>query len=99
MTIYVDELKDWPLEMVQRRARRWGTRWCHLLSDSDDLEELHRFAQQLGLRTTYFQNHVRPRLAHYDLLPLKRAEAIKLGAVEVNALDWARETLRLAQEA
>ena len=76
MTVYVDELRLYP--------NAWGPFLkgsCHLTADT--LEELHRFAQRIGLRRSWFQNH--RVCAHYDLTPLKRHEALMAGAVFMSA--------------
>lgn len=80
MTIYVDPLFTATARTAQ--ARRLGNRWCHLVTDSSDLEELHAFAARLGLVRAWFQPHA--TLPHYDLTPAKRALAVRLGAVEVD---------------
>ena len=51
---------------------------CHMLSDN--IEELHEFASKLGLKRSWFQNGSAP---HYDLSKEKRAQALKLGAIEL----------------
>jgi len=58
---------------------------------ADSKEELHRMAQRLGLRRSYFQEHA--TLWHYDLTPRKRDEAIKLGAIPITRKQMA-ERLR-----
>ena len=86
MTVYVD---DW-----RQRARLGPVEasWSHLLSD--DAEELHRFAQCLGLRRAWYQEHRRHRaLNHYDVTEETRRAAIELGAV---AVTW-REAGRLVR--
>ena len=55
-----------------------GCRWCHLLAD--DLDELHRFAAQLGLKRTSFQCAPKAATPHYDLTAMERDRAIRLGA-------------------
>lgn len=98
MTVYVDEVRRYGRESIQPAARRWGNVWCHMICDGE-LQELHAFAARLGLRRAWFQDNTRrPRLAHYDLLPSRRAKALEFGAVEIKAQDWARETLLLARE-
>ena len=48
----------------------------HLVGDS--LEELHEFAQRVGLRREWFQDH--PRHPHYDLTTWRMArKVIKAG--------------------
>jgi len=49
----------------------------HLIGDS--LEELHEFAQGVGLKREWFQDH--PRHPHYDLTTLRMArKVVKAGA-------------------
>jgi hypothetical protein len=47
---------------------------------ADTLEELHAMADAIGMKRAWFQN--KPQLPHYDLVPARRAKAVKLGAVE-----------------
>lgn len=56
--------------------------WCHMVTDAGP-DELHAFAERLGLRRSWFRNH--RRLPHYDLRPSKRDRALALGAQEVSA--------------
>jgi len=81
MTVYVDNLIQWPTKI---RCFKAGS--CHL--EADTLEELHAFAAKLGLRRSWFQEHIMGD--HYDLTPAKRALAIKLGAVEQTRLEASR---------
>ncbi len=55
---------------------------CHLTTDGP-IEELHAFAERLGMRRTWFQPH--PKMDHYDLTPRRRAVALAHGAVFVEA--------------
>jgi len=60
---------------------RWpwrGRRWAHLVSDSS-YDELHRFAERLGLPRRIFQGD------HYDVPTDVRTLAVRLGAVEVSS--------------
>lgn len=68
MTILVDSA-IWPHR---------GRRWAHLISDRD-LDELHAFAADLGLRREWFQGD------HYDVPEDVREDAIRLGAQPVTA--------------
>jgi hypothetical protein len=81
MTIFVDPL----LEAIPRtaQARKYGQWWAHLTTDGD-LEELHQFAQSIGLKRSYFQRSAVP---HYDLTPNKRKLAVEKGAVEKSPKD------------
>lgn len=89
MTVYVDELHVWPEDFVAAPAKRYGTEWCHMWSDHKDPEELHLFAENIGLRKAWFQDH--PLLAHYDLTPNKRKQALKKGAQFKSGMERARE--------
>src|SRR6185312_13983991 len=71
MTVLVDELREYPHTRLPFRH------WCHLVSDTD-FEELHAFAQRLGIPRRRFQGD------HYDLPPRLRALAVSLGAEEVS---------------
>jgi Protein of unknown function (DUF4031) len=73
MTILVDE------------ARWWfrGRKWCHLVSDVS-LDELHAFADEVGLPRRGFQGD------HYDVPEEYRPQVVAAGAVEVES----RELLR-----
>lgn len=65
-----------------------GRRWAHLVSDRSH-EELHRFANRLGLRRVSFQDD------HYDIDGERREAAIALGAAPVDS----RELVRRLREA
>ncbi len=68
MTVYVDDA-IW---------HRHGLKWCHLLAD--DVDELHRFAVQLGILPTSYQGPPKTSAPHYDLTGYERARAIARGA-------------------
>ena len=60
---------------------RWwfrGRQWCHMVSD-DSLEELHGFAELLGIPRRAFQGD------HYDLHEELRIDAVGYGAAEVTS--------------
>jgi hypothetical protein len=78
MAVYVDPLREYG----GSESFRW-TKSCHMFADN--LEELHDMAGKIGMKRAWFQN--RRHLPHYDLVPARRAKAIKLGAVEVTAGD------------
>ncbi|MCP4084403.1 MAG: DUF4031 domain-containing protein [Actinomycetia bacterium] len=67
MTVLVDA-PIWPWR---------GERWAHLVSDRS-LDELHRFANGLGLRRVGFQGD------HYDIDAATRLRAIDQGALAVD---------------
>jgi hypothetical protein len=67
MAVYVDDA----------RIRHRGLAWSHLVAHSAD--ELHRAAEQLGLRREWAQNG---RTLHYDLPEYLRQRAIAEGIAE-----------------
>ncbi len=73
MAVLVDEAV-WPWR---------GARWAHLVSD-DSVDELHAFAQLLGLRRMAFQGD------HYDVSTDVRQRALALGAEPVRGRDLVR---------
>lgn len=81
MTICVDDLREYP-------NRPFGHRyWCHLYDSEGNVESLHAFAAQLGMKRSWFQPArpgQRPQHNHYDLTPTKRMLAVELGATEVD---------------
>ncbi len=80
MTIYVDTIRRYPSGL-----------WCHMATDGP-IEELHRFAERMGLSQSWLQHH---RLVpHYDLRPAGRERAIALGAIAVSSKELLRRTRR-----
>ena len=78
MAVYVDELFD------TEKTPNWRyTKACHLTADT--LEELHKFAESIGMKRVWFQDH--KRHPHYDLTANRRKMAVKQGAIEVKARD------------
>jgi len=78
VTILVDAA-IWPFE---------GRRWAHLVSDSS-FEELHEFAQRLGIPRRAFQGD------HYDVPSDYRERAIEIGAQAVSSRELVHR-LRMA---
>lgn len=71
MAVYVDQLRDWGWKLGPS---------CHLVADT--LDELHAFAASIGMRREWFQD--KRSGPHYDLTASRRAEAVRLGAVELD---------------
>lgn len=70
--------------LVDEARWEWrGDRWAHLISDTA-IDELHRFARELGLRYLSYQGD------HYDLPSGRRADAIALGAQAVDSREIVR---------
>ena len=68
MPVYVDDAR------IQWRGRQWS----HLVADAP--EELHRAAEQLGLKREWAQD--KGRTLHYDIPDELRERAIELGLAE-----------------
>lgn len=72
MTVYVDDAR-----IPARLGRGRAALWSHLTADTP--QELHEFAERLGLRREWFQD--KPRgLWHYDVTATVREAALRLGA-------------------
>lgn len=83
MPVYVDPLMKCENSKAPRCFR--GKKACHMYADTVD--ELHTFADRVGLMRAWFQNH--RLLPHYDLTAAWRAKAVRLGAIEVSFRDVA----------
>ena len=57
-----------------------GRKWCHLMADT--LEELHAFAQQMGIDARLF--HRDASYPHYDITLEMRSMVIAHGAVDAD---------------
>ena len=69
MAVYVDDaIWDWQ-----------GRKWCHLLAD--DIDELHRFARDIGLHRISYQGPPKTANPHYDITGFERSRALSLGAI------------------
>lgn len=88
MTVYVDNFR------VPARVGRVNGRWSHLSADTVD--ELHTFADRLGLQRSWFQERCKTRCTregvpcphwHYDVVEWRRQRAIQLGAVPIGIRD------------
>lgn len=85
MAVYVDEIRDYRNRADLRPHLR--KLWCHMFADSPD--ELHAMAERIGLRREWFQDQKpNPEMHHYDVQPAKRAQALRLGAVEVDSGEY-----------
>ena len=80
--IYVDTVRHYPNCPLHLP----DTHWCHLATDGN-LEELHAFAAQLGLDSSWFQPSHSGHFPHYDLHPSKRQLALQLGATPVSPVE------------
>jgi len=71
MTVLVDPVREYPNTGLP------FSRWCHAASDAS-FEELHRFADGLGIPRRFFEGD------HYDVPEHLRSRALELGAEEVS---------------
>lgn len=70
--------------VIDRPVWRWrGRRWSHLTSDRD-FDELHAFAERLGLRRAWFQGD------HYDIPEECWDDAVALGATPIDSRELVR---------
>lgn len=85
MTVYVDNAR------IPARAGRTTARWSHLTADTPD--ELHAFAARFGMRRVWYRQQCKRPCApegqscphwHYDVTDARRADAVRLGAVEID---------------
>ena len=75
MTAYVDAATEWPGSAIAPPGAGQGSIWAHMVADS--LDELHAFAERLGLKRSHFQDGDHP---HYDLTLGTWGQALRLGA-------------------
>lgn len=75
MTVYVDDMFKYPMGEFRRTPTSRLMKMSHLIADTE--EELHAFAAKLGLKREWWQGD------HYDIAKGVRAEAVKLGAIEI----------------
>jgi hypothetical protein len=97
MAVYVDELFVWPSTnpVAYRVGSRWGHQWCHLWGDS--VEELTEFAESIGMRASWLQQR-RSDFPHFDLVPSKRALALRRGAIATSVKQWREDNAPLTFE-
>jgi hypothetical protein len=88
MSVYVDNL------LPCLKSPKWRyDKSCHLIAD--DIDELHNFAEIIGLNRSWFQDKNVP---HYDLTANKRAEVIKAGAIPLSVKDFVLKMRKIRTE-
>jgi chromosome condensin MukBEF complex kleisin-like MukF subunit len=55
---------------------------CHMIADTQ--AELHAMALSIGMKREWFQEPPKASAPHYDVSKGRRAQAVRLGAVEVD---------------
>lgn len=85
----VDELVAYSDKTTGHAARHFGhgKESCHLIV-AGSLEDLHRFAEKIGLKRDWFQKNA--SWPHYDLTQSKQALALRHGAIECGAMQEAK---------
>lgn len=78
--IYVDQIVDYT-----GTTKLNFKRWCHMWTDGD-VEELHAFAEEVGLMRRWFQN--KANFPHYDITPSKRTLVLSKGAKYMMYMDY-----------
>lgn len=73
--IYVDYTRQHPTGL-----------WCHMIADTRD--ELHAFAERLGLPRSAFFGLGQASIPYYPLRPGARARAVAAGASSLIRLDF-----------
>ncbi len=76
MPVYVDEPREYPKAKLRCKT------WSHMVANTSD--ELEAMARLVDLQPEWIQNPGTPR-EHYDLVPTKRAKAIRKGAIPVSS--------------
>lgn len=86
MSIYVDEIRDYGAK----------GKFCHMWTDGD-INNLHQFAATLGLKRSWLhKSHgISGEFHHYDLVPSKRALALKHGAEYMPLKDWVVKRMKV----
>ncbi len=75
MAVYVDNIQPLSTAWPGYFARRYR-KYCHMMADTE--EELLAMAEAIGLKRSWLQGD------HFDIVPSKRALAVRHGAIEVS---------------
>ncbi len=76
MSVYIDE------NCITKKQRTW---W-HL--GTDNVPELHQFAQSIGLKPEWFQDK---KIPHYDVTLSKCILAVAQGAILIDSKEFVRK--------
>jgi hypothetical protein len=66
---------------------------CHMIAD--DIKELHKMADLIGIKRKWFQNK---KIPHYDICKTKRKLAIENGAIEIDIREFIKKTKELQND-
>lgn len=93
MTVYLDPLHDFS-KVIKKSVRNiYGSQWCNMASDTEDLADLHALADKIGLRREWFR-HDNP-LPCYYLTPDMRLRALENGAIEITSTQMIQRCSKL----
>jgi hypothetical protein len=82
---------------VDRAVNAYGRMMmCHMLADTP--EELHAMAQRIGIARRHYQSPMQASFPHYDICKAKRAQAILLGAVEIQRFQVSSHMRQVKQQ-
>lgn len=81
MPVYCDNMRTSATVFNKLTGQNVTGQFSHLTADTD--EELHAFAENIGLRREYHQPSPPHSRSHYDVTEGKRRLAIKRGAIAV----------------
>ena len=93
--IVVDEIVEYPAAMTTDKGLP-GRHWCHLQSTDQTAvgeRELLAFGRRIGMQARWLQYPGMPGRVHFDLTPIKRAEAVEAGAIEIAGYAYTRARL------
>jgi hypothetical protein len=62
---------------------------------ADDIKELHKMADLIGIKRKWFQNK---KIPHYDICKTKRKLAIENGAIEIDIREFIKKTKELQND-
>jgi len=61
------------------------------MTSTENVEELHNFAEELGFRRTWFQSNLKH--CHYDLTTMRMInKAIRMGATKVTSRELVKQS-------
>tara|TARA_B100002019_G_C21179931_1_gene553147 strand:+ start:746 stop:1075 length:330 start_codon:yes stop_codon:yes gene_type:complete len=84
MTVYVDTMQ------ANFKYKNNHYKMSHMIADTE--EELHSFAQSLGLKREWYQDQSKHK--HYDISQSIKKKAIENGAIEVSQKTLAKLSKR-----
>lgn len=93
MTVYVDPLHNFQKVLSKTVIGKYGPMWANLASDTDDLEDLHKLADTIGLQRSWFK-YDNP-LPCYYVTPEMRMRAVQNGAVEITSTEMIQRCSKL----